>query len=183
MNKEYKSEEEFLKDYDSSCFEKLSMTSDILVFSVSDGNQENYRKLKEKHFSVLLVKRNDYPFKDMWCLPGGFIKMDETTEEAARRILKNETNLHNIYLEQLYTFDDINRDPRMRIVSTSYMALVDKNQLKDKLSNNAAWFNITIDETDEEAKITLDNCNEEIKFTIKKELKEIRREYNKRTNS
>lgn len=173
MNKEYKSEEEFLKDYDSSCFEKLSMTSDILVFSVSDGNQENYRKLKEKHFSVLLVKRNDYPFKDMWCLPGGFIKMDETTEEAARRILKNETNLHNIYLEQLYTFDDINRDPRMRIVSTSYMALVDKNQLKDKLSNNAAWFNITIDETDEEAKITLDNCNEEIKFTIKKELKEL----------
>ena len=173
MNKEYKSEEEFLKDYDSSCFEKLSMTSDILVFSVSDGNQENYRKLKEKHFSVLLVKRNDYPFKDMWCLPGGFIKMDETTEEAARRILKNETNLHNIYLEQLYTFDDINRDPRMRIVSTSYMALVDKNQLKDKLSNNAAWFNITIDETDEESKITLDNCNEEIKFTIKKELKEL----------
>ena len=173
MNKEYKSEEEFLKDYDSSSFEKLSMTSDILVFSVSDGYQENYRKLKEKHFSVLLVKRNDYPFKDMWCLPGGFIRMDETTEEAARRVLASETNLHNIYLEQLYTFDDVKRDPRMRIVSTSYMALVDKNQLKDKLASNAAWFNISIEEDDKEAKIVLENGNEEIKFTIRKELKEL----------
>lgn len=173
MNKEYKSEEEFLKDYDSSSFEKLSMTSDILVFSVSDGYQENYRKLKEKHFSVLLVKRNDYPFKDMWCLPGGFIRMDETTEEAARRVLASETNLHNIYLEQLYTFDDVKRDPRMRIVSTSYMALVDKNQLKDKLASNAAWFNISIEEDDKEAKIVLENGTEEIKFTIRKELKEL----------
>lgn len=173
MNKEYKSEEEFLKDYDSSSFEKLSMTSDILVFSVSDGYQENYRKLKEKHFSVLLVKRNDYPFKDMWCLPGGFIRMDETTEEAARRVLASETNLHNIYLEQLYTFDDVKRDPRMRIVSTSYMALVDKNQLKDKLASNAAWFNIGIEEDEKEAKIVLENGNEEIKFTIRKELKEL----------
>jgi len=173
MNKEYKSEEEFLKDYDSSSFEKLSMTSDILVFSVSDGYQENYRKLKEKHFSVLLVKRNDYPFKDMWCLPGGFIRMDETTEEAARRVLASETNLHNIYLEQLYTFDDVKRDPRMRIVSTSYMALVDKNQLKDKLASNAAWFNISIEDNEKEAKIILENGNEEIKFTIRKELKEL----------
>ena len=173
MNKEYKSEEEFLKDYDSSSFEKLSMTSDILVFSVSDGYQENYRKLKEKHFSVLLVKRNDYPFKDMWCLPGGFVRIDETTEEAARRVLASETNLHNIYLEQLYTFDDVKRDPRMRIVSTSYMALVDKNQLKDKLASNAAWFNISIEDDEKEAKIVLENGNEEIKFTIRKELKEL----------
>lgn len=173
MNKEYKSEEEFLKDYDSSCFEKLSMTSDILVFSVSDGYQENYRKLKEKHFSVLLVKRNDYPFKNMWCLPGGFVGIDETTEEAARRVLANETNLHNIYLEQLYTFDDVKRDPRMRIVSTSYMALVDKNRLKDKLAPNASWFNISVDENEKEAKIILENGCEEIKFIIRKELKEL----------
>lgn len=170
---EYKSEEEFLKNYDSSKFEKLSMTSDILIFSVADGIKKNYRKLNEKYFSVLLVKRNDYPFKDKWCLPGGFIRMDETTEEAAKRILANETNLHDIYLEQLYTFDGINRDPRMRIVSTSYMALVDKNKLKDKLSNNASWFNITIFEDDKNINIILDNDNETIKFSIGKRLKEL----------
>ena len=95
---EYKTEEEFLRHYDPNEFERLSMTSDILIFSVSDGKQENYRKLKEKYFSVLLVKRKDFPFKDKWCLPGGFIRMDETLEEAATRILAKETNLHDVFM-------------------------------------------------------------------------------------
>ena len=129
----YSSEEEFLKHYDSSKFEKLSMTADILIFSISNNPTNNYRKLNEKLFSVLLVKRNDYPFKDKWCLPGGFVKIDEDLEDAPKRILANETNIHDIYLEQLYTFGSVNRDPRMRIVSTSYMALIDKNRLNDKL--------------------------------------------------
>ncbi|MDD4036497.1 MAG: NUDIX domain-containing protein [Bacilli bacterium] len=169
----YNSEEEFLKNYDSSKFEKLSITSDIIIFSVSDGYQDNYRKLNHKYFSVLLVKRDDYPFKDKWCLPGGFIRIDETTEDAAKRILLKETNLHDIYLEQLYTFDDVNRDPRMRIVSTSYMALIDKNKLLDKLPSNASWFNISVLEDEKEINITLDNGNEEIKFVIEKKLKEL----------
>ena len=172
MNKEYKSEEEFLKDYDSSIFEKLSITTDILILSVADGDKENYRKLNEKYFSVLLVKRTDYPFKDKWCLPGGFIKIDESLDEAAIRILANETNLHNIYIEQLYTFGDVKRDPRMRIVSTSYMALVDKNKLNDKLSPNASWFNIMLLEDENSIDVTLENGTEEIRFTIKKTLHE-----------
>lgn len=169
----YKSEEEFLKNYDSSKFEKLSMTSDIIIFSVSDGYQDNYRKLNKKYFSVLLIKRKDYPFKDKWCLPGGFIGIDETTEDAAKRILLKETNLHDIYLEQLYTFDDVNRDPRMRVVSTSYMALVDKNKLLDKLPSNASWFNVLVLENEKEINVTLDNGNEEIKFVVEKRLKEL----------
>ena len=169
----YNSEEEFLKNYDSSKFEKLSITSDIIIFSVSDGYQDNYRKLNNKYFSILLIKRDDYPFKDSWCLPGGFIKIDETTEEAAKRILLKETNLHDIYLEQLYTFDEVKRDPRMRIVSTSYMALVDRNKLLDKLSPNASWFNVIVSEDEEAINITLDNGNEEIKVVIEKKLKEL----------
>lgn len=169
----YKSEEEFLKNYDSSEFEKLSITSDIIIFSVSDGYQDNYRKLNHKYFSVLLIKRDNYPFKNKWCLPGGFIRIDETTEEAAKRILLEETNLHDIYLEQLYTFDDVKRDPRMRIVSTSYMALIDKNQLLDKLPPNASWFNVLILEDEKEINITLDNGSDEIKLVIEKKLKEL----------
>lgn len=169
----YSSEEEFLQHYDSSAFEKLSVTSDILIFSVADGVQENYRKLNKKHFAVLLVKRNDYPFKDKWCLPGGFIGIQETTSDAARRILKNETNLENIYLEQLYTFDGINRDPRMRIISTSYMALVDKNRLKTQISNNASWFNMTILEDEQSITVTLDNGVEHFSFVVGKTLKEM----------
>ena len=166
----YNSEEEFLKHYDSSCFDKLSMTTDILLFSVSNGVQENYRKLNEKYFSVLLVKRDDYPFKDKWCLPGGFVQIDESIEDALKRILAKETNLHNIYMEQLYTFGEVNRDPRMRIVSVSYMALIDKNQLRDNLSSNASWFNIHVLEDESSMHIVLDNGKEEIKFQIKKQL-------------
>ena len=169
----YKTEEEFLKNYDSSIYEKLSMTADILILSVSDGVQENYRKLNEKYYSVLLVKRNDYPFKDMWCLPGGFVNINESVDDAATRILEKETNLKNIFIEQLYTFGEVNRDPRMRVVSTSYMALVDKNKLRDKLSNNASWFNISILEDEKNINVTLDNGNEIIRFTISKKLKEL----------
>lgn len=172
--KEYKSEEEFLKDYDSSKFEKLSMTTDILLISVSSIKQDNYRKTSEKKMSILLVKRNNYPYKDMWCLPGGFLNpKNETLDECAKRVLKTETNLTDIYLEQLFTFSDLNRDPRMRVVSTSYIALVDKNSLIEELESNASWFDITfIDEKDNVVDIVLDNGLEEIKFQIQKTLKE-----------
>ena len=170
--KTYNSEEEFLKDYDSNRFEKLSMTTDILIFSVSDGFQENYRKLNKKFFSVLLVKRDNYPFKNKWCLPGGFVNIDEDLEDSAKRILANEANIKNIYLEQLYTFGNPNRDPRMRIVSTSYMALIDKNKLNQKISKNASWFNVTVLEDKKHIDVILDNGNETIKFKILKTLKE-----------
>ena len=170
---EYKTEEEFLRHYDSSKFEKLSVTSDILILSVSDRKETNYRKLSTKHFSVLLVKRSDFPFKNKWCLPGGFMGIEETSLESAKRILKRETNLENIYLEQLYTFDDINRDPRMRIMSVSYMALVDQNRLLNKLSEEASLFDMTILESDKEINITFDNCNETFTVVVGKTLREL----------
>lgn len=172
MEKEYKTEEEFLKNYDSSQFEKLSATTDILIFSVASSKQDNYRKLNNKHFSVLLVKRDQFPFKDKWCLPGGFIGIDETSEDAAKRVLARETNLHNIYLEQLYTFDDVKRDPRMRIISVSYVALVDKNRLDDTLYENASWFNMEVEEDEHKIKVNLDNGEENFDIVVKKTLKE-----------
>ena len=170
--KEYKSEEEFLKDYNPNKFDRLSLTTDILIFSVSDELQANYRKLNKKYFSILLVKRDTYPFKDKWCLPGGFVKIDEDIEDAATRILREEANIDDIYLEQLYTYGDPKRDPRMRIISTSYMALIDKNRLSSNVSNNASWFNVIVLEDKKEINVTLDNGNETIKFKIKKTLKE-----------
>lgn len=170
--KEYKNEEEFLKDYDPSKFDRLSLTVDILIFSVSNGIQENYRKLNEKYFSVLLVKRDTYPFKEKWCLPGGFVKIDEDIEDAAKRILKTEANISDIYLEQLYTYGNPNRDPRMRVVSTAYMALIDKNKLNYDISKNASWFNVGIQEDNEYIEVTLNNNNEIIKYKSKKVLKE-----------
>lgn len=170
----YNSEKEFLEAYDSSKFEKLSMTTDILLISVSSIKQDNYRKTSKKMMSILLVKRNDYPYKDKWCLPGGFLNpLTETLDECAKRVLEKETNLKDIYLEQLFTFSGLERDPRMRVVSTSYIALVDKNQLKEDLIENASWFDVTfLDEKENIVDIILDNGIEEIKFSIQKTLKE-----------
>lgn len=169
--KDYASEEEFLKDYDSSQFEKLSLTADMAIFSVSSENPNNYRKLSKKKFSVLLVKRTTYPFKNKWCLPGGFVGIDESIDDAAERILNRETNLHNIYMEQLYTFGDVKRDPRMRVVSTAYIALVDKNKLEDCLFPNASWFSMDILEDEKEIQVSFDNGNEQFSVIISKVLK------------
>lgn len=175
MKKVYKSEAEFLKDYDVSNFKQLSMTADILIVSVSEEYNDNYRKNNEKKMSILLVKRDDYPYKDKWCLPGGFVNPEtETLEECAKRILKTETNLSNIYIEQLYTFDSLNRDPRCRVVSTSYIALIDKNRLSDKVNPNASWFNVTLyDNNKDSINVVLDNGTETIKFSISKKLREL----------
>ena len=174
MKKEYKTEEEFLKYYDPKAFDQLSMTSDILLISVSDQEQTNYRKTSKKMMSILLVKRDDYPYKDKWCLPGGFLNpKTETLEECAKRVLKTETNLSNIYLEQLYTYDAINRDPRTRVVSTTYIALIDKNKLTEMINPNASWFDIVLlEEKNKVVDITLDNGKDTIHLSIKKELRE-----------
>lgn len=173
MEKVYNSEEEFLKDYNPDEFEKLSMTTDILIFSVSSEEVDNYRKTDKKKMSILLVKRDNYPFKDKWCLPGGFIGIDEDLDEAPKRILKKETNVDNIYLEQLYTFGSVKRDPRMRVISTSYIALIDKNRLTNNLSKDACWFDITFyEEKDNIVDITLDNGTTVISFKIEKILRE-----------
>lgn len=173
MKKEYTTEKEFLKDYNKNDYDLLSITTDILIFSVSNEEEENYRKTDKKKMSILMVKREDYPFKDKWCLPGGFIQLDEDLDDAPKRILKNETNIDNIYLEQLYTFGSVDRDPRMRIVSTSYMALIDKNRLENKLNKNASWFDITLfNEKNNIVDIVLDNGTTTISFKIRKVLRE-----------
>jgi ADP-ribose pyrophosphatase YjhB (NUDIX family) len=167
-------EEEFLKNYDSSKFEKLSMTTDICMISVSDVQKKDYRKTDGKIMSILLVKRDDHPYKNMWCLPGGFLNpVNETLEDCAKRILKKETNLENVYLEQLYTFDAINRDPRMRIVSCSYVSLVDKNKLTNPINKSACWFDVTkyIDK-DNIVTIELNNGKETLNIQINKQIKE-----------
>lgn len=169
----YNSEEEFLKNYDSNIYDKLSMTSDILVISVSSLDSDNYRKTDSKRMSILLVKRDDYPYKDKWNLPGGFLDpKNETLEECAKRVLYNETNLKDIYLEQLYTFDSINRDPRMRVVSCAYVALVDKEKLVSNVKN-AFWFDVKeIKEDNNIVYIKLEGNGDIIDFKIEKRLRD-----------
>ncbi|MGG1658191.1 NUDIX hydrolase [Brevibacillus sp. NRS-1366] len=145
VNKQGQTEQQFLRDYDASQFERPSVTVDMLVFTVADEEEQNYRKLSPKSLKILLVKRGEHPFLGQWALPGGFVSTEESLEEAAKRELRTETNIDNIYLEQLYTWGDVGRDPRTRVISTSYMALVDSEAMEVKAGDDAAdaeWFRI-----------------------------------------
>lgn len=130
-------EKEFLENYDASKYERPSATVDMLIFTIGE-KAKTYRELPEKTLQLLLIKRRDYPFKDMWAIPGGFANVNEDLYESAKRELKEETNLENIYMEQLFTWGEKDRDPRTRVISTSYMALVPKNQLNFKAGDDAA---------------------------------------------
>jgi len=134
LNKQGLTEEEFLALYDAGKYERPSVTVDMLIFTV-----------KEKKLKLLMIKRGDHPFIGQWALPGGFVNIDEDLETAARRELLEETSLDNIYMEQVHTWGDVNRDPRTRIITTAYMALADSKNLKPKADDDAAeaeWFEV-----------------------------------------
>ena len=116
-------------------YEKPSVTVDIVIFTIKDDD-----------LKVLLVKRAIEPFKGKWALPGGFVRINEPLEEAAKRELEEETGVKDIYLEQLYTFGNPKRDPRGRVISVSYMALMNSDVLELKAStdvSDAKWFSVS----------------------------------------
>lgn len=156
------------KDIKTLPYEQFAFSTDLLMFSVSKGEAKTCRTLTEKYFSILLVKRTKEPYKGMWCLPGGFVKQNETLDMAADRVLAKETNLHNIYKEQLYTFSDLERDTRTRVISTAYMALVDRDRITEKLSEEASWFNIHISEENNLINLLLENGEDKITISIRK---------------
>lgn len=116
-------------------FEKPSVTVDLVIFTI-----------KEDLLKVLLVKRNVEPFKDIWALPGGFVRIKESLEDSAKRELQEETGVRNVYLEQLYTFGNPKRDPRGRVITISYLALINSDKIKLKASTDASeakWFSVS----------------------------------------
>ncbi|MGI5860627.1 MAG: NUDIX hydrolase [Myxococcales bacterium] len=109
-----------------------ALTVDCVVFGMDDED-----------LKVLLIERGVEPFKGRWALPGGFVQLDESLEDAARRELKEETGLEKVFLEQLYTFGEPGRDPRGRVVSVAYYALVklaDYTVQAATDASGAAWF-------------------------------------------
>lgn len=120
--------------YDPSKYERPSVTVDVVMMTI-----------RQRDLQVLLVKRRSWPFEGMWAIPGGFIHMDESLEEAAKRELEEETGVRDVYLEQLYTFGDLGRDPRTRVITVVYFALLDAERLQIKAADDAAavgWFSV-----------------------------------------
>lgn len=139
-------ERKFLEQYRAGDFERPSVAADMVIFTVTDSEADSYRKLPEKELRILLIRRGGHPFLGKWALPGGFVRPNETTEQAAVRELREETGVDDVYLEQLYTFSDIGRDPRTWVMSCSYMALINSDQLELKAGDDAAeaaWFKLS----------------------------------------
>ncbi len=113
-----------------SAVDRHTVAVDIVLFTIQEGS-----------LKVLLVRRDRLPFRGRWSLPGGFVRTDESVDEAALRELQEETNIGNVYLEQLYTFGDRDRDPRGRVVTVAYYALVNSRsfQVRGKPDAAAAW--------------------------------------------
>lgn len=115
-------EQEFLDRYNPQKYEHPSVMVDTLIFTVDKSGEDYY-------LQILLVRREDHPFLGKWAVPGGFVGMKESVEQAAVRELEEETGLRDVYLEQLYTWGDVERDPRTRIISVSYIALIPRETL------------------------------------------------------
>jgi 8-oxo-dGTP diphosphatase len=113
-------------------YPRPAVTVDCVIFGLDD-----------QELKVLLIHRGHDPYKDYWALPGGFVDMDEDLEIAALRELEEETGVKNVFIEQLFTFGTPNRDPRGRVISIAYFALVNLNEHPVNAASDATdaqWF-------------------------------------------
>ncbi len=109
---------EYLASYDASLYAHPSVAVDVVLLTVAGGA-----------LRTLLVRRDSAPQKGRWSIPGGFVRMDESLDEAAGRVLQTKARLEGVFTEQLYTFGDVRRDPRTRVISVVYYALVEPERL------------------------------------------------------
>jgi 8-oxo-dGTP diphosphatase len=126
-------ETDFLEEYDPSAFQRPSLAVDLVLLGVREGRP-----------AVLLVKRDQHPHAGRWSLPGGFVGIDESLDAAAVRVLRAKAGMVHSHLEQLYTFGAVDRDPRMRIVSVAYLALLTEQAFAAALSVMPALMPATI---------------------------------------
>ena len=115
-------------------FDRFGVTVDCVVFG-----------LDQEELKILLIQRDIEPFEGMWALPGGFVRESESLEQAAERELAEETGIQKVFLEQLYTFGDAGRDPRGRVVTVAYYALVNLFDHKVVAATDvrrASWFSL-----------------------------------------
>ncbi|GKV55370.1 ADP-ribose pyrophosphatase [Sporosarcina sp. NCCP-2222] len=143
------SERDFIEQYrktEKDKYEKPSVTTDMAIFTIATEKASDKRKKAEKELQLLLIRRGGHPYKGDWALAGGFMGIDEDLDTAVQRELKEETGVDGVYAEQLYTWSAVDRDPRMRIVSVSYLALVDQEKLPPLQAGDDAedvrWFTV-----------------------------------------
>ena len=153
VNADGLTEEEFLAKYQPGNYKRPSVTVDMMVLRMMQ---------RLEGMEILLIQRKNHPYIDTWALPGGFVDIDESAYHAAARELQEETGLQDVYLEQLYTMSQPDRDPRMRVIDIAYIALLPYDKAVEAKAGDdakdALWFQITY----ENHKIKLQNKEQNI---------------------
>lgn len=122
-------------------YEHPFVCTDAAVFTINTEEQDSYRKLPLTSLRVLLYCRKKEPHENKWCLPGGFLNIDEMPEDNICRKISAKSHIDNCWLEQLYTFCDLDRDPRARVLSIAYLGLMSEAESK-KFESKAIWFTV-----------------------------------------
>lgn len=112
-------EQAFLSAYDAAQFPHPSLAVDVALVTADQGQLQ-----------CVLIERREHPDLGKWSLPGGFVRMDESLDQAAVRVLSSKVGIENVFVEQLYTFGEPDRDPRTRVVTVAYYALVNPGPLQ-----------------------------------------------------
>lgn len=127
-------EADFLKSYDPADYERPSVTVDLVLLGIRNGQP-----------AALLLEREEHPFADRWALPGGFVGIAESLDAAAERVLHEKAGIADAHLEQLYTFGAVDRDPRMRVITVAWLALLNEASFAAAFAANPALLPAAID--------------------------------------
>lgn len=163
-NAQGKTLDEFLEAYDPRRYDCPCNTVDMLVFrrsgesgSGEGGSEEGGSRADKaagRHLRLLMIRRKNHPSIGMWALPGGFVDLRENLEDAAKRELMEETGVQNAPMIQLKTYGDYDRDPRWRVITTAYLAVLDAD-VPVKAGDDAAdavWFDVDFETMQEDGK-------------------------------
>lgn len=163
------SEKTYLEGYHIESYDRPSVATDVVVYTIRQDDSDSFRKDPQKKLSILLIERGEHPFKNKWALPGGFVRMDETVPEAAMREVREETGVNPTALVCNGVFSNLNRDPRGRIISNAFTCILknDEKATAGTDASNAGWFDISF-ATDNDCCVisfTKDDITFEVKLT------------------
>ena len=152
-------EQEFLKTYDQSKYDRPSVTADIAIFSIRSQEPDSYRHDPARELSILLVRRGEHPYQGCWALPGGFLKRSETLEECAAREVEEETGTRPNALMPVSMYTTPGRDPRGWIISQLFASVLPDENCRPRGGDDASdarWFTMNLKSEGESALLTLE---------------------------